>query len=872
MFVTSNTDAADFRLPRDVVPTRYELTLAPDLDAAKFVGHERIELAVAAPTNVLVCNAAELEISNARLSWPDGSSEPVALDISFDAELERVAFTAPRELRLGPCVFECDFAGVLNDKLHGFYRSTFRDQDGAERVIATTQFESTDARRAFPCWDEPDLKAVFSIALEVEGDLLAVSNGAERSVTVLENGKRRHEFTDTIPMSTYIVAFIVGPLAVSDAVDVDGTPLRVVHTAGKAGLTKFALEAGAHALRYFTEYFDQPYPGDKLDLVAIPDFAFGAMENLGCVTFREVALLTDPARSSPEELEGIASVIEHEIAHMWFGDLVTMRWWDGIWLNEAFATYMALCCMDEFRPDYQCWVGFGRDREMALALDGLHTTRPIEFPTRTPDEVDSMFDALTYEKGGSVLRMLEQYLGTERFRDGVRRYLAAHRYGNTETTDLWDAIEEGAGGAPIRAIMDSWLRQGGHPLLTARAESSDVLLTQEPFSYLPESGRPAGSAPSAIGSDWLVPVATERRPRSGGSGAKRRHYDLLHTEPIRVPAGEGMLVVNAGGSGVFRLRYEDGLLDEILTGFDRLEPLERLTLVADTWACALAGSAPLEQFLSLTRRLEGEKTPGVWSMVAGAIGLLDYAVADADRASLESFVQSLLGPELEQVGWNRRSDDDNDATRRRAVLIGALGTIGADPGVRAESKRRFAALAQGAPLDADTAGAILRVVATTAGRADYDALHEHFSTPADPLEERRYLDSLSCVRDLELAAETCEMCLGEIRSQDAPYVLRKMLANRVVAPQVWGFMSDHWQTLVERYPANSITRMFDVTRLCQLDGDGTPRLALEVAAFCAKHPFGGQQRAVDQHLERLAVNVRFVTEQRPHLGSLLAKA
>ena len=870
--VTLNTEEKDFRLPRDVVPTRYELTIVPDLDAATFLGHERIELELTSARSSIVCNAVELQISNATLSWPDDSPEPEILEICFDEDLERVTFSAPRQILPGPCVLECDFAGVLNDKLRGFYRSTFRDEDDSEHVIATTQFESTDARRAFPCWDEPDRKAVFSISLEVGSDLLAISNGAETCVTELSGGRRRLEFSDTIPMSTYLVAFVIGPLEATEVVDVGGTALRVVHTAGKAHLTAFALEVGAHALAYYTEYFGQPFPGDKLDLVAIPDFAFGAMENLGCATFRETRLLTDPAHSARDELERVAEVIEHEIAHMWFGDLVTMGWWNGIWLNEAFATYMALCCLDDFKPEYQCWVGFSRDREMALALDGLHTTRPIEFPARTPDEVDSMFDPLTYEKGGSLLRMLEQYIGTERFRDGVRRYLAAHRYGNTETTDLWDAIEEAAEQLPVRALMDSWIFQGGHPLVTARADGSDVLLTQEPFSYLPSADRPAGSGPSAIGSRWLVPVAIQARPRNGRSAGTQCRYELLREQPIRVAAGQGMLVVNAGGNGVYRLRYEGGLLDGILDGLERLQPLERFTLVADTWACALAGSTSLGQFLALLRRLEGEKDPNVWTMVAGALGLLDQAVAEADRCVLEAFVRSLIGRELELLGWDRREDDDSQAALRRAVLIATLGTIGADARVRAESRDRFVALGQGASLDVDTAAAILHVVATTAGRAEYGALLARLRSPSDPLEERRYLDSLGYVRDLELVAEICELCLTEIRSQNAPYLLGSLLTNRVAGPQVWEFVSGHWHTLVERYPANLITRMLEVSRLCQLDSDGAPRLSREVTEFCAAHPLGGLQRAVDQGLERLAVNVRFVMKHRPLLGSLLAKA
>lgn len=399
-----------------------------------------------------------------------------------------------------------------------------------------------------------------------------------------------------------------------------------------------------------------------------------------------------------------------------------------------------------------------------------------------------------------------------------------------------------------------------------------MLLSQAPFSYLAPADRSPDAKPSAIGSDWLVPVATERRPRNGPPAGVERRYDLLRDESIRIPEGPGMLVVNAGGSGVFRLRYEDGLLDDILAGFERLEPLERFTLVVDTWACALAGSTPLEQFLALARRLEGDPDSSVWSMVAGAVGLLDFAISDRDRGALEAFVQSLFQPELETVGWDARDDDDYDIARRRAIIIGTLGTVGADPDVRAESHERFVALRQGASLYPDSAAAILRVVAASAGREEYDMLLEHFRAPADPLEEQRYLDSLSYVRDLELTAEICQLCLTEIRSQDAPYVLRTLLTNRVVGPAVWEFVAEHWPTLYARYPANSITRMLEISRLCQLDADGTPRLSREVAAFCAAHPFGGQQRAVDQRLERLAVNVRFVLEQRPHLGSLLAKA
>ena len=426
---TPATEGADpsarHRLPYSVEPRRYALRLTPDLDDATFTGEVHIEVLVHEAVDEIVLHAAELTVDSAELERGGGTR--LRLAARLDEDTERLILTPPAPLEPGPAVISIDFAGVLNDKLHGFYRSEFTDDAGVTHVIATTQFEATDARRAFPCFDEPDRKAVFSVTLDVPDGLAAYSNGPEVDDVALPAGGRRVRFGDTIAMSTYLVAFVVGPLEATDPVVVRGTPIRIVHVPGKGDLTAFALEAAAHALEFFTDWFGIDYPAEKLDLLAIPDFAFGAMENLGCVTFREAVLLVDPARASRPELERVADVISHEIAHMWFGDLVTMRWWNGIWLNEAFATFMELLCVDDFRPEWQRWVSFGVERDAAMATDGLHATRPVEYPVGPPEEAQGMFDVLTYQKGAGVLRMLERYLGAERFRDGVRRYLEAHR-------------------------------------------------------------------------------------------------------------------------------------------------------------------------------------------------------------------------------------------------------------------------------------------------------------------------------------------------------------------------------------------------------------------------------------------------------------
>jgi puromycin-sensitive aminopeptidase len=432
-----------YRLPTSVRPHAYRLVLRPDLAAATFSGDVEIDLTVERPTASITLNAAELDITFVELNDadPDGGYALAPAAIDLDPDEERATFSFPEPIEPGPATLHLAFTGILNDKLHGFYRSTFTDDAGAEHVIATTQMESTDARRAFPCWDEPELKATFEVTLVVDDAMAAYSNSSVVEESPEPGGLRRVRFAPTMVMSTYLVAFIVGPLVATDPVEVNGVPLRIVHPPGKEHLTPFALTVGAHALDFFTDYFGIPYPGDKLDLVAVPDFAFGAMENLGCVTFRESALLVDPAHSARVELERVADVVCHEIAHMWFGDLVTMKWWNGIWLNEAFATFMEVLAVDAFRPEWQRWVSFGVEREAAMAVDGLRATRPVEFHVGRPEDAQGMFDVLTYQKGGSVLRMLEQFLGPDVFRDGINDYLTTHSYGNTETVDLWNALE-----------------------------------------------------------------------------------------------------------------------------------------------------------------------------------------------------------------------------------------------------------------------------------------------------------------------------------------------------------------------------------------------------------------------------------------------
>ncbi len=627
-------------MPRTIEPEIYHIEIEPVVASATFSGTVRIDAVVHETADEIVLNAAELAISDVEVLTADGIT--VLCSVSFNDELEQATFQPSDLLPPGPCTISCRFSGTLNDKLRGFYRSTYTGPDGETQTMATTQFESVDARRSFPCFDEPDRKAVFEITLIVEPDTDAISNSPVVAIDQVGQ-KRRIRFAPTMKMSTYLVAFVVGKLDATDTVDVDGVPLRVVCTPGKLPLAEFALEVGAFALRFFTEYFNIPYPGDKVDLVAIPDFAAGAMENLGCITFRDTALLIDKDEAARAELERVADVIAHELAHMWFGDLVTMGWWEGIWLNEAFATFMETLCVDAFRPSWDRWVGFAPSREAALAVDALHLTRPIEYPVGPPEEAAGMFDVLTYEKGCGVLRMLEQHIGADVFRDGVRTYLKAHAYGNTVTSDLWDALED-ASGAPVRDVMDTFILQGGHPLVSLHGDT----LSQKPFALGPV---PPGVT-SSIGSQWRVPVAVRALPADGEPGAPVRHLVLeADPEPIS-EAEQGLAVVNAGGWGMFRVGYEADHRTALAEHLPELTPLERANLLADTWATTLAGLSTLREFLVLASRLGNEPDPAAWSPVGAALGLTKRIAPAAQEEALDQAVTALIGATHRRLGFD----------------------------------------------------------------------------------------------------------------------------------------------------------------------------------------------------------------------------
>jgi puromycin-sensitive aminopeptidase len=853
-----------YRLPRTVVPARYDIRLEPDLTTFAFTGTETVTVSVVEPVTEIWVNAVDLSVTAVSVTNARGESQRGSATAEPATERNRLAFAtalAPGEWRL-----EIAFTGTLNDKLRGFYRSTYKDPAGVPHMLAATQFEATDARRAFPCWDEPDFKAVFASTLAIDPTLTAVSNTRIVSERI-ERGKKVVAFADTIKMSTYLVAYVVGELEATEAGMIGATPLRVWCVPGKRRLAAFGQAIGGASLAFFEEYYGLPYPGDKLDLLAIPDFAAGAMENLGAITFRETALLVDEAQATHAELERVADVVAHENAHMWFGDLVTMSWWNGIWLNEAFATFMEMLAVDAWKPQWRRWTSFGVSRAAALVVDGLHATRPIEFPVNAPREADAMFDVLTYEKGASVLRMLEQYLGADVFRQGVREYLRAHRFGNADTGDLWSALGQ-ASAQPIPGVMDGWIFSPGYPLVSVRRDGDDLVLSQQRFVYLEFGGGSEACPPKpprdtqAAAQLWKIPIQL----RIDADGTRILLESAEHR--VKLPGGFRKALVNAGGHGFYRVRYAPDLLDALVTRLDALEPIERFNLVNDAWAAAMAGLMPVTDYLDLTARFRDERDRNVWSAIIGSLLALNRVIAPAERPGLEALVRDRVSQALAALAWTPRPGEDELTRQLRGDLLRALGTLGNDGPTQARAAELYAAHEQKkAEVDANVLPALIAILATAGGEARYREFLERFRRATTPQEEQRYLYALTAFRQLALVDETLARTVnGEIRTQDAPFVTRSMLMTVHARERAWTFVKSHWDAMDGMYPKHALRRMAE-----GVIGLATPALERDVQEFFTsrKIDLGGKQLA--QYLEQLRIAVALGEREGAALSAYLRR-
>ena len=855
-------------LPETARPSKYRIKLQPDLKNFTFDGEQSVDLLILEATSTIVLNSIDLEISNTTLHANGTTLTSKSVTIDKDAETATLEFG--ETIQPGDARLEMVFTGELNDKLMGFYRSEYTSQDGETRYLATTQFEPTDARRAFPCWDEPAKKATFEVTLVFSDEYQAVSNTPVVEEAVPGPGLKSVRFAETPIMSTYLLVFIVGNLtSIKERAD-GGTTVGVWTTPGKEDQASFALDTSVKLLSYFNEYFGIPYPLPKLDHIAIPDFAAGAMENWGAVTYRETALLVDPDNSSAGTRQRVAEVIAHEMAHMWFGDLVTMEWWDDLWLNESFASWMGNKAVDWLFPEWEMWTQFvNMDTNRALSLDGLKNSHPIEQAVKNPAEVSQLFDAISYSKGASVIRMLENFLGEESFRKGLNRYLSSHMYDNARTEDLWSALETESG-RPVTAIMDSWVKQMGYPVLQVESDrtggQTTLSVTQERFVYdrlLGDTG-PDSDSDNEV---WRVPVSASQ----GREESTVTVMDGRQTQ-IDVPgSSDGWVKLNPLQTGFFRVNYSTEDWQRLVPAIESLElhATDRLGVQNDAYALSRAGLLPVTQFLSLAQAYKNEDDASVWSDLASNLRDIEQLISDeAIHPAYQGFAREIFGPAARKIGWEPKSGEGHLDALLRSTVLSQAGSYH-DPDVTAQASERFQKYLQDREtLAPNLRGVVFALAAQSGGKDVYDQIWG-LEGETDLAEEKiRLLMSLTRFQRPELLNSTLADSLSaKVRSQDSITLVAGVAANPKGRDLAWEFVKDNWAEFDRRYGGGG----FGLMRLVSICSHfNSQEKADEVDSFFAEHPAPAAERTIRQALERVRLNIKWLEQNRQELTDWFA--
>jgi len=836
------------RLATTIQPQHYALTLTPDLKAATFSGAETIDITLAEPTSSITLNAIEIAFQAVTVS---AGGQQQAASVSLDEQKQQATFKFPAPVPAGKATLSVHFSGILNNELRGFYLSKT-----ARRNYAVTQFESTDARRAFPCFDEPAMKATYDVSLVVDAADTAISNGPIVSDSPGPvSGKHTLKFLTSPRMSTYLVAFLVGDFQCT-AGDQDGVAIRVCSTPDKIAMTPYSVDVAKFVLHYYNTYFGIPYPLKKLDLVALPDFEAGAMENFGAITYRETALLIDPKTASVGAKKEVALVIAHEMAHQWFGDLVTMQWWDNLWLNEGFASWMENKPVAALHPEWNIDQSVSGGVNGTLNVDAQPTTRSIRAKADTPEEINQMFDGIAYGKAGAVLLSVENYLGPETFRKGVHAYLAAHLYSNATAEDFWGA-QTAVSHKPVDKIMGSLVAQPGEPLITFGQPANGQVPVQQKRFFLSPGIKPDQAQ------QWTLPVCFK-------AAANAQDCQILTpaSASLQVPAS-GLFFANAGGMGYYRSAYPASIYNALVASAETaLTPVERISLIGDEWAQVRSNKATIGDYLNLVTALKADPNePVVSTALSGVNGALaQLAATPEEKAALAAWIRRTFAPEYAKLGPPSANDGPN--TRElRAELFGLLGYHGKDPAVLAQASQiaeKF--IADPASVDATLGQTALSIAARNGNAALFDKLQKVYETSTNPEFQEGALHLLATFEDPALVRRSLDYAAsGKVRNQDSAVQFSIGLQIDAARDITWNYIKTNWDKVQAQLTTERGAGLVGSTgSFCSVQARE------DVKSFFATHKVSSSTRSLKHAIERIDSCIEFRSLQEPNLKQWLA--
>ncbi len=845
----------NIRLSKNIIPLKYKITLKPDLDNFTFSGFENITIKIEKETKSIEIHSKELDIETASITI--NKNKIFTSKITYNEERESVTLFFKETIKKGKYDLHIVFKGILNDKMRGFYRSSY-EIDSKKHFIATTQFEATDARRAFPCFDEPEQKAIFEVSLVVPENKTAISNTLPLSTREHEAGFNIINFAPTPIMSTYLLAFIVGDFSFVEGVSKNGVKIKVYTTKNKIHQSKFALETAIKTLDFFEEYFDIKYPLNTLDMIAIPDFASGAMENWGAITYRETALLVDEENSSITNKQWVALVIAHEIAHQWFGNLVTMRWWTDLWLNEGFASYIEYLAVDKIYPNWNIWTQFANhDLGVALKLDSLHNTHPIEIKVHHPSEISEIFDEISYSKGASVIRMLAEYLGEENFKNGLRYYLKKHSYKNTITLDLWNALEK-VSKKPVLKVMKNWTSKSGYPMINISSKGDKIEISQERFYAHPKY---KNNKDKTL---WQVPVKYLKNN-------KEVKNILLDKKSIILEKEKTDLKINLGESGFYRTHYSTELLQNLKEEIQNktLKDIDRLGIIRDLFALAENGTISLDVVLEFLENYKDEDNYTVWlEIISGLNRNTQIFAKTKNKDLLNKYILNLLSNIKSKISFDKKDHEDHFTTLLRPLILNRLLASGNKEAINF-AKKEFIKIKKKEKVNPDIRGFVYNSVALNGTDKEFEQLVKMYKNENLHEEKNRIGNALTYFKDEKILCKVIEFSFSEnVKIQDTISILTGIAMNPD-GRNIWLKSIKHkWQILLNRYGDGgyALSRLVKGFML-----NSEEKYIKQFSTFFKQNKAPGAERAVEQVIERMEINNLIFKRDNKKLEKFLKK-